>query len=62
MSLIKCPDCGREISSYADKCIYCGCPMTIIKKTINKKAEKKKETISFKAVYISCVSAALGIE
>ncbi len=27
MSLIKCPECGKEISSNADKCIYCGYPL-----------------------------------
>jgi len=24
MALIKCPDCGKEISDKAEKCIYCG--------------------------------------
>ncbi len=27
MSLIKCPECGKEISDKSDKCIYCGCPI-----------------------------------
>lgn len=27
MALIKCPDCGKEISERADKCIFCGCPI-----------------------------------
>ncbi len=25
--LIKCPDCGKEISSYALHCIHCGFPL-----------------------------------
>lgn len=25
MALIKCPDCGRELSEKAFKCLYCGC-------------------------------------
>ena len=25
--LIKCPECGKEISSKAGKCPYCGCPI-----------------------------------
>lgn len=29
MALIKCPDCGREVSSFADKCINCGYPINI---------------------------------
>ena len=27
MALIKCPECGKEISNTADKCIHCGCPL-----------------------------------
>ena len=26
MALIKCPDCGKEISDKAKACIFCGCP------------------------------------
>ena len=26
MAIIKCPECGKEISNKAAKCIYCGCP------------------------------------
>ena len=35
MPLIKCPECGHEISTYADKCIYCGCPMDVAKALLN---------------------------
>lgn len=27
MALIKCPECGKEISDKAPACIHCGCPM-----------------------------------
>ena len=27
MALIKCPECGKEISDKSDKCIYCGYPL-----------------------------------
>ena len=27
MSLIKCPECGKEISDKAPACIHCGCPL-----------------------------------
>ncbi|MFI3325546.1 MAG: zinc ribbon domain-containing protein [Clostridia bacterium] len=31
MALIKCPDCGKEISDRAVTCINCGCPINEIK-------------------------------
>lgn len=27
MALIKCPECGKEVSDKADACIHCGCPI-----------------------------------
>ena len=27
MALIKCPECGKEVSSRAPACIHCGCPL-----------------------------------
>lgn len=27
MALIKCPECGKEVSDKAKTCINCGCPM-----------------------------------
>lgn len=33
MALIKCPECGKEISDKSDNCIHCGFPLT---KTKNK--------------------------
>ena len=29
MALIKCPECGNEISNRVPNCIYCGCPTTV---------------------------------
>lgn len=29
MSLIKCPECGKEISDKSEKCIHCGYPLRI---------------------------------
>ncbi len=31
MSLLKCYECGNDVSEYADKCPNCGCPMDKIK-------------------------------
>jgi len=28
MALIKCPECGKEVSDKAGKCPNCGCPIT----------------------------------
>lgn len=28
MALIKCPDCGREVSDKANACPNCGCPLS----------------------------------
>ena len=37
MSLIKCPECGKEISNKAPQCIHCGFP---INNKINQKEKK----------------------
>ena len=36
MALIKCPECGHEISEYANKCISCGYPMGKIKEILER--------------------------
>lgn len=28
MALIKCPECGKDISNMSEKCIHCGFPIT----------------------------------
>lgn len=28
MAMIKCPECGKEISDKAKSCIHCGCPLS----------------------------------
>lgn len=33
MSLLKCPECGSEVSSFADFCPHCGCPICIVLKS-----------------------------
>jgi len=30
MALIKCNDCGKEISDKAPNCIHCGCPIEVV--------------------------------
>lgn len=38
MALIKCPECGNDVSSYAKQCIHCGFPLDM--------NEKLKENIT----------------
>lgn len=28
MALIKCPECGKEVSENAENCIHCGYPLS----------------------------------
>ena len=53
MALIKCLECGKEISGQADRCIYCGCPvphngiLTVFFKTSFKVVETKSILVNF---------------
>ena len=42
MALLKCIECGHDVSEYADKCPNCGCPIDIIKKNIKSMVENVK--------------------
>ena len=42
MSLVKCPECGKEISDQASTCINCGCPMENILNKIKEEQNKPK--------------------
>lgn len=35
MALIKCPECGKEVSDTCDKCIHCGYQLKKQKNTVN---------------------------
>lgn len=56
MALIKCPECGKEVSDKSEKCIHCGCP--IKKNTINNHSNLtlKKIGIGFVFILILVVS------
>lgn len=41
MALIKCPECGKEVSDRAEKCIHCGYPL--------------ENTIGVKGINYNCV-------
>lgn len=40
MALIKCPDCGKEVSDKSNACIHCGCPI-VLKFAVTKNLEKE---------------------
>lgn len=46
MSLIKCPECGKEISDKATVCIHCGYPIKEETDKINIEQNTKKFCIS----------------
>lgn len=39
MALLKCCDCGHEVSEHAEKCPNCGCPIKIIRNDSIKEGE-----------------------
>lgn len=55
MALIKCPECGKEISSLSQQCIHCGYPIEKQQNlnSYDKKDEENKNTL-YKVVLISC--------
>lgn len=65
MALIKCEECGKEISSKAKTCIYCGCPVeeikeekeVIVKKETNSNKGNKKEKKNNKKVWLIILGA-----
>lgn len=41
MALIKCPECGKDISDKAPACIHCGFPLRLIKSEVEELPEKE---------------------
>ena len=48
MALIKCPECGKEVSDRAQACIHCGYPLQV------ESTEKKQTSTPLKKVVIAC--------
>lgn len=55
MALIKCPECGREISDQAEVCIGCGCPINQ-KKSNNEKTAGKRTLVVVVGLLVACVA------
>lgn len=45
MALIKCPECGKEISDKAPACIQCGFPLSLLNESFEVKKEMPKENV-----------------
>lgn len=59
MSLITCPECGKEISDKAAACPNCGCPNTkAIHKPEGTSKQKSREKLR---MIIGMVSIAIGL-
>lgn len=37
MALIKCPECGHDVSSFANQCSHCGCPQNVFNRPTTSK-------------------------
>ena len=44
MALIKCPECGRDISDKANACVHCGYPLSKVADNAEKKESNKELT------------------
>ena len=55
MALIKCPECGKEISDKANACIHCGYPLNEQKEEFYKKITSllHEETLKYEFHKIS---------
>ena len=42
MALIKCPECGRDISDKANACVHCGYPLSKVADNAEKKESNKE--------------------
>ncbi len=43
MALLKCPECGKEVSEYADACPNCGCPMSKIQELLAEESDPAQD-------------------
>lgn len=52
MAMIKCPECGQEISDKAKKCVHCGVRV--------KKRNTKKLVIIFSIIFVLLIAGVGG--
>lgn len=49
MALIKCPECGEQVSDKAEHCIHCGFPLSQPVDILNAKTSAERKQICFEA-------------
>ncbi len=55
MALIKCSECGGEISERASVCPKCGCPMGVTMKVISENHKKKMKIVKIASIIFSVI-------
>jgi hypothetical protein len=63
MALIKCPECGTEVSELADKCPKCACPVAKVRdglKLVETVKKIKPSTLIFRIVACTILAIAAG--
>lgn len=60
MALIKCPECGKEISSTSDVCIHCGYKLNNSKVEITEKSILKEDAIIAQRLYLGLAGPIFG--
>lgn len=61
MSLIKCPECGKEFSEFANECPVCGMPTSKISQEKQNKQFKEESSFFSKEIIIKIVCSAIVI-
>lgn len=65
MALLKCPECGAEVSSNAEVCMKCGYPVSEILKEERQKSEaakkKKVKAVCFAVVILVAIICMVGV-
>ena len=50
MALINCPECGKQISDKAERCIHCGCPIDNPSDVIEKNSDAGHVNSPFRSI------------
>lgn len=62
MAIIKCQDCGKEISSSAEKCIHCGCPIVKVDMKDVNTTKKRSPLVKILIIGLVALVAILGFK